>query len=100
MIMKMLKKGSHLIVRRLGMLMNLIANKINHKLIKKTYFYSQKLKNIRNIFQRKNFIHKVNNRKFPYKILIKGEEVPKLMGLLDKQIYLLLAKAYSKDKTQ
>jgi hypothetical protein len=62
--------------------------------------YSQKLKNIRNILKRKNFIHKVNNQKFPYKILIKGEEVPKLMGLFDKQIYLLLAKANSKDKTQ
>lgn len=87
--MKMLKKESHLIVIRLGIIMNLIAYEIIHKMFRVIYLYSQILNNFHNILQRKNNTHKVNNLKFHYKISIKGGEGPKLKGLFDQQIYLL-----------
>ena len=98
--MKMLKKESHLIEWRLGMLMNLITYQIIQEMFKVISFYSQILKKIHNILLRNNFIHKVYNLKFHYKILIKEGEDPKLMDLFDLQIYLFLVKVNNKDKIQ
>jgi len=95
----MLKKGSHLIAENLDMLMNLITYEIILEMFRVTSLYSQILKKFHNILPRNNLIHKVYNQKSHYKILIKGEEGPKLMSLFDLRIYLFLAKANNKDKT-
>ena len=98
--MKMSKKGNHLNVGRLGMLMNSITCQIIQEMFKVIFLYNQILKKIHNILLRNNFIHKVYNLKFQYKILIKEEGDPRLMDLFDLRIYLFLAKANNKDKIQ
>ena len=65
-----------------------------------TSLYSQILNSFHNILLKNNFNHKVFNPKFHYKIMIKGGEGLKLMSLFDLKIYLFLAKANNKDKTQ
>ena len=76
------------------------CRKIIQEMFKVIFLYNQILKKIHNILLRNNFIHKVYNLKFQYKILIKEEGDPRLMDLFDLRIYLFLAKANNKDKIQ